>query len=501
VSNTPESLKRPSEQGVGLASNTRNILLGDVESRRPTIRAEYHFLSGRELYDKNIITADRYSSGAAAWALHFQERFYRVAVISRPFRQLPQILCLSFDGVQGESLEAIAIEFLSFLSVFAREPLMPLGIRRFGNDPIILKPEYGSLVRQIRQVRRPPMALDSQAIQTILKGIAESEDDDVNSALAACKFYQAALSFMEFDRSMAYVSLVSAIECLAGRYYQTEKLAFDQVKDFDSFNPIIQELSGIPGASHLPDQLKAQLLEKVYRLRQRFVTFIELHLSDDFWVIPDTDYDEPSRNFLPKIGKADMSKRLKAVYDARSEYVHSGVPFPQYVEVGSRDRIPIGVATDLLNLPEQKRPVPPVIWFERVVHLVIREFMTRTFAIELVKKTQEHRDRQAALLEVIKKLPDPAKKSLERLTRWTARWIGFAVIGPYAPNKEWADNPKSVEDLRTAGLIEVNGSDMEGSSTLKNRRVGEAVGEFVFGSADNPLRDSELLLPEHFGDG
>jgi hypothetical protein len=228
VSKTPESSKRPTEQGVGLASNTRNLLLGNIESRRPTTRAEYHFLSGRELYDKNIITADRYSSGAAAWALHFEEDFYRVAVISRPFRQLPQILCLSFEGGQDESLEAIAIEFLSLLSVFAREPLMPLGIRRLGNDPISLGPEYRPLTRQIREVRRPPMALDSQAIQTILKGIAESESGDINAALAACKFYQAALSFMEFDRSMAYVSFVSAIECLAGRYYQNEKLTIDQ---------------------------------------------------------------------------------------------------------------------------------------------------------------------------------------------------------------------------------------------------------------------------------
>lgn len=500
MSSTRESSKKSPEPGVGLASNTRNILPDNVKSRRPTIRTEYNFLSGRELYDKNIITADRYSSGAAAWALHFEEHFYRVTVISRPFYQIPQILCLSFDGLQDESLEAIAIEFLSLLSVFAREPLMPLGIRRVGNDPIILEPEYRPLTRQFREVRRPPMALDSQAIKTVLTGIAKSEDDDVNAALAACKFYQAALSFMELDRSMAYVSFVSAIECLAGRYYQHEKLTFDQVKDFDTFNPIIQELAAISGASHLPDKLKAQLLEKVYRLRQRFVSFIELHLPNDFWIMPDAAYDEPSRKLLPQIAKTDLSKRLKAIYDARSEYVHTGVPFPRYVELGSKDRIPIGLVSDLINLPDQKRPVPPVIWFERVAHLVIIEFMNRTFAVELVKRIREHRDKQAALLEVIKTLPDPAKDSLSRLTRWTARWVGFAVIGPYAPNKEWADSPQIVEALRAAGLIEVNGSDAEGSSTLKNRRVGEAAGEFVFGSADNPLRDSELLLPEGFGD-
>jgi hypothetical protein len=453
-------------------------------------------LSGRELYDKSIITADRYSSGAAAWALYLPDHFYRVSVVSRPFRQLPQTLCLSFDCIQGEEIEAVAMEFLSLLSVFAREPIVPLGVRRVANDPIILEPEYRHFVRQTREVHRPPMALDRGTIETILKGIAESEDDDVNAGIAACKFYQAAQSFMEFDRSMAYVSLVSAIECLAGRYYEDEKISFEQVTDFEAFNPIIQELSALPNASHLPDQLKAQLLQKVYRLRQRFVSFIEMHLPDDYWVTTDTDYNEQARNFLPTIGRGDLSKRLKAIYDSRSGYVHSGVPFPQYVEVGARDRIPVSVVTDLINLPEQKRPVPPIIWFERVVHVVIVESMRRTFATELAQRIREHRERQAALLELITRLPDPAKGSLAKLTRWTTQWLGFAVIGPYAPNREWADSAESVRALREAGLIDVSGSDAEGSSSLKNRRVGEAAGEFVFGSADNPLRDSELLLPE-----
>jgi hypothetical protein len=41
----------------------------------------------------------------------------------------------------------------------------------------------------------------------------------VDAALAAAKLYHAALSLVAFDPSGAYVSLVSAIECLAGQAY------------------------------------------------------------------------------------------------------------------------------------------------------------------------------------------------------------------------------------------------------------------------------------------
>lgn len=66
-----------------------------------------------------------------------------------------------------------------------------------------------------------------------------------------------------------------------------------------------------------------------------------------------------------------------------------------------------------------------------------------------------------------------------------------------APNETWADCPRTVELLRDAGLIRVaHGVASDGSSYFKNREVAEAVGEFVFGVANNPFRDCELFLPQ-----
>src|SRR5690349_3059577 len=83
---------------VGLASNTRHFpWLAPSPESVESVAIEYHLLSWRELYDKSILTADRYSSGAARWVIRGQKHFYTVEVVSRPYYSLPQELCLSFD--------------------------------------------------------------------------------------------------------------------------------------------------------------------------------------------------------------------------------------------------------------------------------------------------------------------------------------------------------------------------------------------------------------------
>jgi hypothetical protein len=52
-----------------------------------------------------------------------------------------------------------------------------------------------------------------------------------------------------------------------------------------------------------------------------------------------------------------------------------------------------------------------------------------------------------------------------------------------------------VTALRVAGLIDTTDPGMAGASWLKNREVGEAVGEFFYGPA-NSFRNNELLLPK-----
>ena len=72
------------------------------------------------------------------------------------------------------------------------------------------------------------------------------------------------------------------------------------------------------------------------------------------------------------------------------------------------------------------------------------------------------------------------------------------MINPKAPNSDWAEGPTSVQSLKDLGIIATSGDATSGKSWLKNRDVGEAVGEFFYGSMTNPFRDNEILLPVGF---
>ena len=148
----------------------------------------------------------------------------------------------------------------------------------------------------------------------------------------------------------------------------------------------------------------------------------------------------------------------------------------------------------------KKKDVPAFNWFERLAHLVIREYFRRAFAPEIVKAREKGSTERAHLHDVIRNLADNVRESLRRLANWTTRFLGLAIINPFAPNTEWADEAATVVTLREAGLIGTNNPTMAGASWLKNRQVGEVVGEFFFGAATNPFRGNDLLLPKGWED-
>ena len=69
----------------------------------------------------------------------------------------------------------------------------------------------------------------------------------------------------------------------------------------------------------------------------------------------------------------------------------------------------------------------------------------------------------------------------------------MAIIGPRAPNREWASDAASLQSLLLAGLIETDTPSMDGTSGIKDREIGEIVGEFFFGAGRNPLRENTIF--------
>ena len=499
---------------MSLIWNTRKLLgieSSDEAAKRTTV--EYHFLSWRELYDKSILTADRYSSGAAQWVVQSGgiDGFYTVTVVSRPYYSLPQELCLTFDCFEqtvsktipsgdmvstGPPIERVALEFLSLLSVFSREPLVPLGLRRVSNAPIVEAPHYHYPPRGDRASKPPPFGINSPEFISLISGFAQAPEDVAQAILAAVKFYQSGLSLITFDPSVAYTSLVSAIECLAAYHYYDQSFEFDEVDKFCGTRRILEKIGKLPQTETLIAEFKAELLRVEHFIRKKFVSFFVEFVTDEFWQVRDELYEYNS--IFPDITTENFQSCLKRIYDTRSKYVHEGRPFPTYVEFGLRMKHPVEIFHEVSNLKGKRQFVSPLAWFERLTHMVIIEYMRRSLAPGLVQAQQKRLAEKNRLQEIIEELQPNVQESLARLARWTANFLPFAVINPYAPNKDWADSEETVSILKNMSIIDGKGEGLEGSSWLKDREVGEAVGEFVFGMEANPFRGNELLLPKDY---
>jgi hypothetical protein len=478
--------------------------------RRAGQAVEYHLQSGRALYDAAIVGPDPLGSGAAEWILPGNQDFYSVSVVSRPFYALPQELCVSFPCFArqtegkvassfGPPIDDVAFEFAAILSLLAREPIALLGLRRLGNRPLTNQYHYIPPPQDVARLPLPPAPIHSPELLAILEGIGRSTDNEtIDAAVAATKLYYAGLSLARFDPSGAYVSLVSAIECLAGHHYKKQVFAFDQTRKFESLQRTLHQLSTLPGARDLVEQCKDKVMKTEHSITQKFRLLISEFLPEDFLVVADEMYQMPAVG-APR-DEAALTKSLGYAYEARSKYVHAGKRFPSYIEFGLHQNVPVevGVATlERLFGTTGGKVIPAFIWFERVAHLVIRKYLLCSFAPEIVKEREASAEEKAHIQDVIRDLTENVRECLGKLVTATSRFLGKAIINPSIPNAEWADEAATVILLRDADLIGGTADPtIEGSSWLKNRVVGEAGGEFFSGSASNPFRGNTLLLPK-----
>jgi hypothetical protein len=445
---------------MSLAWNIRKHVedtLPEDSSKRVSV--EYHLLSWRELYDKSIITADRYSSGAGEWVIQSSKTFYQVTVLTRPFYIIPQRLCLSFDCFTKEEtmnsehgqfisiyqpIDQVALEFSVLLSVFAREPIIPLGIRRVSDKPTHVEP-HEIYPRGIdRNAPPPPLGINSPEFITILEGFSTATDLQSQAIIGAAKFYHAGLSLVTFDRSVAYTSLVSAIECLAGFHYEHLEFKFEDIQKFQKANKVLPKIEALENGADLVTDLKSELLRAERFLSKKFVSFLVKFTPKDFWTIRDEICDYDYESVFPALNETNFERCLKLIYEHRSKYLHGGQPFPTYVEFGIRRQIPSDAMGELFAIKGKDKYLPPFSWFERLVHLAIIEFMKCKLAPRLQQEHATLAKEKERLIDLVSNLPENVHDSLKQLTIRTATFLPYAIINPHFPNKEWADCEETV---------------------------------------------------------
>jgi hypothetical protein len=179
--------------------------------------------------------------------------------------------------------------------------------------------------------------------------------------MLAANHYARALKEIGIDEEMVFIRLVSSIEALSNT---CAVLAIEE-------DPLAAlDVDGCDLSKSQKTQLKNLLAAR--KARAKFIKFIGEY----------SEYNSrgPVSESLTRIGTKDLRKRLQAIYDARSDYLHYGLPmylsrpiaaFPDWDMEPS-----LGQITDRRLLPESKK-LPNVWWFDGIVRTCLLRFLEK----------------------------------------------------------------------------------------------------------------------------
>ncbi|MGP8252935.1 MAG: hypothetical protein ACLQHF_12945 [Terracidiphilus sp.] len=210
-------------------------------------------------------------------------------------------------------------EMVALMSLFFRCRFYLISSRHPPGDPrmgMTLKREYRFVRVKCNPAIHPPLfanpdknlAVDFKEFLDTVRTLDPRLHQDF---ILACHHYARAVREVGIDSEMVFIRLVSAIEALS-RHVTLDR------KD-DSLDE--QKIARLITNSDLsPEQQKE--LKTTFDVRKsgkKFIRFIEQHSSGYF----------KGGNFKAKhlkIKRADLGKMLRIIYDARSRYLHAGVP-------------------------------------------------------------------------------------------------------------------------------------------------------------------------------
>jgi Apea-like HEPN len=146
---------------------------------------------------------------------------------------------------------------------------------------------------------------------------------------AACKFYHQALQNAESEPEIAYLHLISAGEIISShfKYDEDEKLDKD----------ILEILGKLRDGNDDQIKLAGMVTKRLFSIRKTFVMSLRRLIDEDF-------FREQVVSHQCGAFKAEtMETNIRAAYDLRSKYVHTGSQFGCWIEPASNgDNLQVG---------------------------------------------------------------------------------------------------------------------------------------------------------------
>lgn len=196
-------------------------------------------------------------------------------------------------------------------------------------------------------------------IRPLLKE-AVAESDLGRMLFTAAKFYSRALVDMELQPELAYVNLVSCGEVISNcRTISYEDLYDDQLKSI--FAAIEAELKN---GARVVETMRSRL----YQVRRRFSCVLKSMLDDYFF----KHHDAKEDLYALKIETIEQS--LKAAYDLRSLYAHTGIQFGGHAGTHPNYRNEVAMGRPILNnthLENTLMKAPSLLGLERIMRYAL----------------------------------------------------------------------------------------------------------------------------------
>ena len=190
---------------------------------------------------------------------------------------------------------------------------------------------------------------------------------------AASKFYMQALQNVEHEPEIAYLHLITAGEILAG-FFKYEK---EEILDKQMLNTLSVIENNLDNGVKIAREISNRLLG----IKRSFVKSLCSLVDQQFFASRESDIE------FGFFKTDDIERNIGAAYDLRSKYVHTGVPFGNWIQ-------PRGKQTDL----QFGRPVvsdhdfskilekaPTFIGLERFIRYCLLNFMASNGFSEILE--------------------------------------------------------------------------------------------------------------------
>lgn len=202
------------------------------------------------------------------------------------------------------------------------------------------------------------------------------DPDFLTKLNAACKFYMQALQNVEYEPEIAYLHLITSGEILAGFFeYEKEEL-FDQ-QILDILNTIERELEN-------GEKISRQIANRLLGIKRNFVKSLCSLVDESFFQSRESDVE------FGYFESDLIEQNIGAAYDLRSKYVHTGVPFGNWIRPqrqGTDLQFGRPVVTDK-GFSKILAKAPTFLGLERFIRYCLLKFMASNGCPEIM----EYRD-------------------------------------------------------------------------------------------------------------